>query len=125
MAEQQFHTSVLRAIADFARRLKAVEYNLRKYKWGYPVLPPGVPQVVTVYKDGGAAGSASTSCTWTYTIKNLAGSTLDTLLSPHRPRFTNTIYTQAPDGSYGLAVKITGGWVLLVALQEIEQTDTC
>lgn len=83
------------------------------------------PQVVTVEKDGGVAGSASTNCTWTYTIKDLAGTELDTLLSPHRPRYANTIYTQAPDDSYGLAANIGGAWVLMVAWQETEQTSVC
>lgn len=83
------------------------------------------PQLVTVAKDGGVAGSASTNCTWTYTIKDLGGTELDTGLTPHRPRHANAIYTQAPDDSYGLAANIGGAWVLLVAWQEIINPTTC
>ena len=82
-------------------------------------------RMVKVVKDGGVAGSASTNCTWTYTISTLSDVELETGLTPHRSRYANTIYTQAPDDSYGQAVKIDGNWVLLVAWQEIEQTSTC
>lgn len=83
------------------------------------------PQIVTVAKDGGVAGSASTTCTWTYTITDLAGTELATGLTPHRPRHTNVIYTQAPDGSRGWAEWVDDEWVLLVAFQEIENSDDC
>lgn len=88
------------------------------------VVPSG-PQIVTVEKDGGVAGSPSTNCTFTYTITDLAGTELATGLTPHRSRHADCIYTQAPNGSRGWAEWVDGAWVLLVAFQEIENSGDC
>ncbi len=77
--------------------------------------------VVKVYQDGGTAGSSSATCDYTYTIKDMDGTTLATSLLPSKARLPTCKYTKAPDNSYGLAANISG-WVLLDALAEHANT---
>jgi len=83
---------------------------------------------VKVTKDGGYAGApdpGGSNCSWTYTVKDLYGNSLGTTVAPQRARYTKTIYTQAPDNSYGLAAYDGETLKLLVCFSEIEQTDVC
>ena len=82
-------------------------------------------RVVKVVTDGGSAGSSSTNCSYTYTVKDLRGNTLATAKTPYRPRYEKTAYIVAPENSYGLALIDNGSLTLLVCFQEIEQTDAC
>ena len=81
---------------------------------------------VKVYKDGGVAGSASTNCTWTYTVKDFAGTnTLATTKTPLRPRYTSCQYDLPADGSYGLAFYDSSNTLQLYeAVQEKPTGDT-
>lgn len=83
------------------------------------------PMVVKVYDHAGEHGTAAANCAITYTIKDMAGKTLETTLTPERPRYPLTTYIGAPDASYGLAIYTGSAWVLLVAFEEIEDTSVC
>ncbi len=92
------------------------------------LLPEQATFMCKVYKDGGTAGApdpAGSNCSWTYTVKDLAGNTIGTTKTPHRTRYPKTIYTYAPDASYGLAAYDGATLVLLVAFQEIETAGPC
>jgi len=58
---------------------------------------------VKVTKDGGSAGNKTTQCSFTYTVKDLAGNTLATAKSPSRPRPLKGAMDPPADNSYGLA----------------------
>jgi hypothetical protein len=97
--------------------------------------------VVDVELDGGIAGSASASCTFTYTIYSLDGKQLATGLTPERARYPNTTYfaggetgegsgsggsgSGAGKSNWGLACVIDGAYVLLDVYGEIADTSVC
>ena len=51
--------------------------------------------------DGGAAGSASTTCSWTYKCKTLNGKVFATTMTPRIHRIPNTPYAETPVDSIG------------------------
>jgi hypothetical protein len=63
--------------------------------------PPQPLFAVRVTIDGGAAGSATTNCTWTYTVTFDSGYQLGTLMTPQRRRVPLAPYTTTPAGSWG------------------------
>jgi hypothetical protein len=85
--------------------------------------------LVKVYMDGGAPGTKTSQCTYTYTIKTLAGGQLATALTPGGTEFPARTslgaYVFAPSGSYGLAQKIDGYWVLVAAISEQPAVEAC
>ncbi len=88
------------------------------------------PRIVRVRKVGGAAGSATTNCTFTYDFwyKGSTG-TSDPLNSapqqPTRPRYPNCQYSPPPDDSEGLAYFDESGWHLLDVYQEFPLSEEC
>jgi hypothetical protein len=92
---------------------------------GVPDSPAGVFPVKVTH-DGGTAGSAVATCSFTYIVKDLAGVELDTALTPAQARLPNCEYAEPAADSYGLACySAAGALVLLQAYQEIPLTDTC
>lgn len=74
---------------------------------------------VLVTQSGGAAGSSSTTCSFTYTVKDLGGTQIGTGLTPARPRFANVEYETPGADSYGLAfTKADGTLQLYEAVEE-------
>lgn len=87
---------------------------------------------VKVVKDGGVAGSPTTTCTFTYTLKDLAGTTIKknpagdnaTSMTPLRPRYANCEYDQPADDSYGKAFfDASGNLQLYECVQEKPKGD--
>lgn len=91
--------------------------------------------VVKVTKDGsGVSGSASADCTYTYTVKDLAGVTLGAALTPQTPRLHYVAYWYAGEtrtapavatSIYGLACWDADTLVLLHCFGEIAKDDPC
>lgn len=79
--------------------------------------------LVKVTKDGGSNGNKTTAATWTYTVKNLAGSTIGTTVALTRPRPYGTATYQAAD-SYGIAF-YDGATLKLWDAGEIYGTGGC
>jgi hypothetical protein len=93
-----------------------------------------LPTLVKVTKDGGVSGDAATECTWTYTVKDLAGNTLGTTMTPQVPRLHFTAYWYAGEtrtlpnvatSIYGLAAMDGGTTLLLQCFGEIGKDDAC
>jgi hypothetical protein len=114
-------------------------------KWAivrFPSQPAGVLPVI-VAKDGGSAGSSAAQCTYTYTVKDLAGNTLKknaagdnaTGMTPAIPRAYHTEYWYAGEtrsdvgdttSTAGLAYySLDGTLVLLIACGETLKDTTC
>jgi len=77
-------------------------------KLSIPTAEPEVgPFVVKVEMDGGYAGSESEDCSYTYTVKSLAGDVLGTQKTPEAARYPLTEYwyggEDADHSDYGLA----------------------
>jgi hypothetical protein len=88
--------------------------------------PPQLLFAVKCFKDGGAAGSSSTTCSWTYTAKLEAGFQLGTGLSPERLRYPNTPYeTPNAGGVWGAGFFDKNGDFVLWDANEIPQTEMC
>lgn len=68
----------------------------------YFVNQPRTTFPVKVTKDGGSDGNQSGAATWTYTVKDLAGTTLGTTVSPIKTR-PNGKMTYAGADSYAIA----------------------
>ena len=64
---------------------------------------------VTVTKDGGEAGDASTDCSFTYTVKDLASFELETALTPECGRLPKTEYAEPGADSPAVADRDTSG----------------
>jgi hypothetical protein len=95
-----------------------------------PPLPGsgGGLRLVKVSKDGGVAGTDATNCTWTYTVKTLGGTTMETTISPEQARYPNTTYLQAGTGGrseYAIAQYVSGTLKLIWVPGEIADTSTC
>lgn len=80
---------------------------------------------VRVYIDGGAAGSASSACTWTYRITTMSGRDLGTGLSPIKRRYSPAIYSVTPDGTVGTAFFDDKGDLQLYDANELLATVDC
>jgi hypothetical protein len=100
------------------------------------ILRPGVVLIVVVAKDGGVAGDETTDCSWTYTVKDMAGTTMPKNaagdaaedIEPVKPRLTHVQYTYAGDGTttYALACYDgSGNLVLLDCLGEVPVQIDC
>ena len=70
-------------------------------------------------------GSASTNCSFTYTVTSLSGQVLGTAMTPQRPRYQNTEYAGPGAWSYGLGFWDGGTFILYEVVDEIALTDTC
>lgn len=87
-----------------------------------------IPQTlfaVRVYIDGGTAGTASTTCSWTYTVKRDSGHVFGTSMTPQRRRFPNTPYTTTPDGAWGAGFFDKTGTFVLWDANELPATEAC
>ena len=134
--DQQSVRRISRAVRRSERQVR--NRRPRRGRWGGKKT---AIRLVIVTLDGGVEGSASTNCTFTYTIESLDGKELDTGLTPERARHSNTKYlaggdTGAGSGSggsgsgagesiYGYARRVSDGWILLDVLGEIEDSGTC
>jgi len=92
----------------------------------------GSLSVVTVEKDGGDNGDASTTCSVTYEVKSLSGTTLASRVTPEQGRYTDTTYLPAGEGgrsAYAIAAYVgTGastGLILLSVPGEIADNTAC
>lgn len=104
-------------------------------KWLAIVAPQGF-QLVEVEWDGGVAGDASTTCTFTYTVRDLDGNELDTNVSPETARLSNTEYlaagatgtgtgTGGGRSAYAIAYNLSGTWLLLDVPGERPDNEAC
>jgi hypothetical protein len=59
---------------------------------------PGVLFAVTLTQTGGSAGSSSAQCSFTYTVKTLAGDQIGAAIGPQKERLVNAVYTAATQG---------------------------
>lgn len=82
---------------------------------------------VKVTKDGGSAGTATTSCSWTYTIRCLHNdAVLGYLITPDKSRTEYGAYAYAPDASTGMAYyKSYNDGPYLLWVDEIEEIAVC
>lgn len=80
---------------------------------------------VTCTIDGGAAGSASATCTYTYTVKDLYGVIIGQELTPEKRRFPEVPYTTTPDDSPGIAYYDEEGDLQLFDANELPQVEEC
>jgi hypothetical protein len=86
--------------------------------------PPALFPVL-VAKDGGGAGDASTDCSFTYTVKDLAGFELETALSPECGRLPKTEYAEPGADSAAVAYRdASGGLHLYHVAGEVPVTKT-
>jgi len=76
-------------------------------KWAVIRLSAAPPAVfpVLVTKDGGQAGDADTDCSFTYTVKDLAGVELATAVSPQCGRLPKTEYVESGADSPAVAYR--------------------
>lgn len=86
---------------------------------------PGMQFAVKVTEDGGVAGSVSTNCTWTYTVKDLRGRTLATAKSPLKLRNPDTPYMSTPADSIGTAYYDEAGVLQLLDANERFDLEEC
>lgn len=81
-------------------------------KWAIVHLSGALPPMlfpVLITKDGGVAGSASADCSFTYTVKDLAGVELASGLSPECGRLTKTEYAEPSADSPAVAYRDAAG----------------
>ncbi|MBN2585013.1 MAG: hypothetical protein JXL80_18270 [Planctomycetes bacterium] len=81
-------------------------------KWAIIHLAGALPPVlfpVLVTKDGGSAGDADTDCSFTYTVKDLAGFELETALAPECGRLPKTEYSEPSADSPAVAYRDSAG----------------
>lgn len=76
-------------------------------------------------KDGGSAGSDSTTCSWTYTVKALDGTVLGAAISPTKYRLPNHEYVDLPADSIGAAYFDETGTLRLWDAGEIPASEDC
>jgi hypothetical protein len=86
---------------------------------------PGGQFAVLVYIDGGSAGSSSTDCTYTYTVRTLGGKLLGTAMTPQKRRFSSVPYSETPDATPGLAYYRNDGTVVLFDANEVPDLLDC
>lgn len=80
---------------------------------------------VRVTIDGGAAGSATTNCTWTYAVSLDSGYALGTGMTPKRRRFPDTPYTTTPNDTWGAGFFDKDGVFVLWDANELPETEEC
>jgi len=81
-------------------------------KWAVVHVAGAVPPMmfpVLVTKDGGNAGDIITNCSFTYTVKDLAGFELKTALAPECGRLPMTEYSEPSAESPGVAYRDASG----------------
>ncbi len=102
-----------------------VALNINNVLARIPKAPLGL-FVVTVLEDGGAAGDASTQCSFTYTVKDILGNTMQknatgTAATGMTPEFnlrsTTGACTKAPDNSEAIAFYDGTNLVLWMTLE--------
>ena len=87
--------------------------------------PPQILFAVRVTIDGGAAGSASTTCSWTYTVTTDSGYLLGEEMQPARCRLPNVPYAATPAGSWGAGFFDKGGAFVLWDANECPLVEEC
>lgn len=87
--------------------------------------PAGDLFAVTCTIDGGSAGSASTTCSFTYTVTDLHGVVIGEDMSPEQRRYPNVPYTTTPNDTPGLAYYDAAGDLHLWSANELAQTEEC
>ncbi len=112
-------------LRDFTQSLFAGG-SQKSYNPGYYNLHPNSLFAVICIKDGGAAGDGTSTCSWTYTVKTIAGKEIGTTKSPDKPRIANVEY-EVPNalGVRGIAYIDAGGGVRLYDVCERPVTEEC
>lgn len=80
---------------------------------------------VRVTIDGGAAGSASTTCSWTYTVNLDSGYVLGEEMTPQKCRLPNVPYETTPDDTWGAGFFDKAGEFVLWDANECPQVEEC
>jgi hypothetical protein len=79
---------------------------------------------VKVEKTGGSDGTSTTAASWTYTVKDLAGTSLGTAVAQSRPRPNGKMTFQTGSSGYGTAF-YDGATLKLWDAGEVEGTGAC
>lgn len=87
--------------------------------------PPQMLFAVRVTIDGGAAGSASADCSWTYTVKTDAGYLLGEEMTPTDCRLPLVPYVTTPNDSWGAGFFDKAGEFVLKCANECPQVGEC
>lgn len=116
-----FDLATAQAILEFVKKNKPITDKTGKE---YTVNAEGV-FVCKVTQSGGSAGSCAGDCSFTYTVKDLAGNTIKTSAVPMLKRISQVAYNTPSANSYGLAY-YDGANVpqLICALEEVPKTTT-
>lgn len=89
-------------------------------------VPAGVVTFgVKVFKTGGSAGSATTQCTFVYTVKDESGVVLGTGMTPAKLRPAAGPFAAPPDGSWGLAFRAADNTLVLWDPNEVPAVEVC
>lgn len=87
--------------------------------------PAGGLFAVTVTIDGGSAGDASTTCSFTYEVKDLYGVVIGEDMTPEKRRYPMVPYSTTPDDSPGTAYYDQDGTLHLFDANELDQVEEC
>lgn len=87
--------------------------------------PPQILFAVRVTIDGGAAGSASTTCSWTYTVTMDSGYLLGEEMAPAKCRLPDVPYAATPAGSWGAGFFDKNGEFTLWDANECPLVEEC
>jgi hypothetical protein len=87
--------------------------------------PAGEHFAVLVTQTGGVAGDEDTTCTFTYTVKDLYGVTIGTVMSPEKRRFEDTPYVAGDTDTPGSAYYDQDGVLHLYDANELPGAEEC
>lgn len=87
--------------------------------------PHGDAFAVICNIDGGSAGNATTTCSYTYEVSDLYGVVIGTTKTPEKRRYPQTPYTTTPEDSPGLAYYAADGSLHLFDANEMAETEEC
>ncbi|MBX3378374.1 MAG: hypothetical protein KF678_15375 [Phycisphaeraceae bacterium] len=80
---------------------------------------------VLVTVDGGSAGSGTTTCSWTYTLKTERGKVIATQKTPEAHRLPNVPYVETPEDSVGFAWYDHDSYLRLLWANEQPALESC
>lgn len=113
-----------------ARAVRGVEGQRRDGRSAelHAAQPRVVPNPTFAVKcsiDGGSGGSASTTCSFTYTVTTLSGRTLGEEMTPQQRRHENVPYTTTPNEAIGVAYFDEAGTFRLWSANELPALEDC
>lgn len=97
-----------------------IDCNIAGRRW-----EPNNGFAVKMYQTGGSAGDKTNPCTFTYTVKDLDGNTLGTVMTPEKNREAAGKRVAPTDGDYGWAFLDTDGELVLYDPNEVWSVEAC